>query len=198
MFTGIIKGQGNIARSVRTATQQRLTIHTPLAHRWHSQIGDSLAINGVCLTIIAMTDQDFTVDVMPETYHRTTLGDQAIGDAVNLEPALRVGDRLGGHLVLGHVDTVAQLVDRTPDTNAEILTFEYPTAYYAELAEKGSVTLDGVSLTLVTVSPTQFSVSLIPQTLHETSLGRRQPGDNVNLETDVLAKYLLHQREVKS
>lgn len=190
MFTGIIQGRGTVTAIARAATHADLTVQTPLPAQSHSRIGDSLAVNGVCLTITQLHANGFTTTMMPETSRRTTLQQLRVGAEVNLEPALRADARLDGHFVLGHVDTTVALVQRQRDENAVVLTFALPAAYRGELVEKGSVALDGVSLTLTAVTATTFSVSLIPHTLGQTGLGELQIGDLVNLETDILGKYL--------
>ncbi|GEO69669.1 riboflavin synthase [Levilactobacillus acidifarinae] len=190
MFTGIIQGRGTVTAIDHTATHATLTIDTPLPAKIHSRIGDSLAVNGVCLTVTQLQATGFTTTLMPETSRRTALAQLKVGTGVNLEPALRADARLDGHFVLGHVDTTTTLVQRRRDENAVVLTFALPAAYRGELVEKGSVALDGVSLTLTAVTATTFSVSLIPHTLAQTGLGQLQTGDLVNLETDILGKYL--------
>jgi riboflavin synthase len=147
-------------------------------------------VNGCCLTVAELGDGTFAADVMAESLARTSLGDLAEGAAVNLERAVAAGARLGGHIVQGHVDGTATLLDRTPSEHWEVVRFSLPADLARYLVEKGSITVDGVSLTVVEVGDDWFSVSLIPTTLADTTLGVRQPGDRVNLEVDVLAKYV--------
>ncbi|RXI78104.1 riboflavin synthase [Levilactobacillus suantsaii] len=190
MFTGIIQDVGTVAKINRTAAHADLTFETSLPATCHSKVGDSLAINGVCLTITQLVPKGFTTTIMPETSRRSTLGDLATGERVNLEPALGVMDRLDGHFVLGHVDTTTRLLKRETDENAVVLTFTLPAQCQNEVVFKGSVALDGVSLTVSAITADSFSVSLIPHTLDQTILADLRPHDRVNLETDILGKYL--------
>jgi riboflavin synthase len=155
--------------------------------------GDSIAVNGVCLTVIdpaGSTDGTFTVELVPETLKRTSLSGATAGGAVNLERAMPVGGRLGGHIVQGHVDGVATLLSRTPGERSDELVFSLPADLARYVALKGSIAVDGVSLTVAGVTDDTFSVALIPTTLAHTTLGFREPGDTVNLEVDVVAKYV--------
>ncbi|WP_298330128.1 riboflavin synthase, partial [Haloactinopolyspora sp.] len=152
--------------------------------------GASIAVDGVCLTVVDVDDDRFTVDVMRETFDRTTLGRREPGDRVNLERAVRASDRLGGHIVQGHVDGVGTVLSRTPGHRWDVVRIEAPPELMRYVAEKGSVAVDGVSLTVSAVATDWFEVSLIPTTLELTTLGRRRPGDVVNLEVDVVAKYV--------
>lgn len=196
MFTGIIQDVGTITSLHWQAEHAQLTINTPLTEKIHSKIGDSIAVDGICLTITDLTPGHFSADVMPETVRRTNLATLTVGGHVNLEPALLVTDRLDGHFVLGHVDTTAKLVQEVQDQTAVTLSFEFPARYQTYLIEKGSVAINGVSLTITAVSKQQFSVSLIPHTMAETMLGNLETGDLINLETDILGKYLINQQEV--
>lgn len=198
MFTGIIKGVGQVNVIDRHQETARLTIATPLIDEWHSQVGDSIAVDGICLTITTLTSGTFTVDVMPETVRRTAMDHLAVGQRVNLEPALSVTDRLDGHFVLGHVDTTATLIKRITDQNAVTLTFSLPEKDARYVIEKGSVAVDGVSLTVTAATTTTFSVSLIPHTLKLTVLGQLEPGAVVNIETDILGKYVLSAKEERA
>lgn len=153
-------------------------------------MGDSIAVNGVCLTVVGHLDTGFAADVSRETLSRTTLGHLATGNTVNLEAALRAGDPLGGHLVSGHVDGLAELLERKPDARSVGMRFAAPPTLARYLAAKGSVTLDGISLTVNTVTDNTFSVNVVPHTLAVTTLGMRQPGDTINLEVDMLARYV--------
>lgn len=191
MFTGIIKGIGHVVKLKKQAETATLTIQSDLVTKRQPALGDSYAINGICLTVTSVQQDQITVDVMPETSRRTNLGRLSIGDRVNLEPALAAQERLDGHFVLGHVDTTATLVQRQLDQNAEVLTFELPAAYDDYVVEKGSIAIDGVSLTVTATKQHQFSVSLIPFTLAQTTLADRTIGDAVNIETDILGKYIV-------
>jgi riboflavin synthase len=153
-------------------------------------IGESLAVNGCCLTVVASAGERFEVQAGPETLVRTNLGDKQAGDCVNLERSLRVGDRLGGHFVQGHIDTTASLRERRRDGEWEFLGFALEATWTPLLVSKGSIAVDGVSLTLVDVWPDGFSVMLIPHTLSVTTLGLIKPGGRVNIETDILAKHV--------
>ena len=160
-----------------------------------AQAGDSIAVNGTCLTVTGLSGSDFTADVMAETLHRTGLGDLAPGSPVNLERSLRVGDRLGGHLVQGHVDAVGTVVSRVSGERWDVVRITVPPGLARYLVEKGSIAVDGVSLTVSALGggpaePPWFEVSLIPATLAATTLGRLHPGASVNLEADVIGKYV--------
>jgi riboflavin synthase len=190
VFTGIIQTTGRIDR--RTASGgagARLAINTPRPLPG-LVIGESIGVNGACLTVVSRQGRRFTVDVSPETLKRTTLGRLAPGTRVNLERALRMGDRLGGHIVQGHVDGVGRLEAITPDGDWVVYRFSTPRALSPYLVEKGSIAVDGVSLTISDCRGPSFSVALIPHTLAETTLGELQPGGHVNLEADVLLKQI--------
>ncbi|MCH5461860.1 riboflavin synthase [Lactobacillus sp. LC28-10] len=191
MFTGIIKGIGHVVAIQRQAETAKLTISSPLFTEINPQLGDSFAINGICLTATGVADKQLSVEVMPETTRLTNLGQLKTGELVNLEPALGATARLDGHFVLGHVDTTAELVQRVEDQNATVLTFKIAPEYDDYIVKKGSIAIDGVSLTVTQAGPGQFSVSLIPYTQNQTTLGSRQVGDLVNIETDVLGKYIV-------
>jgi riboflavin synthase len=189
MFTGIVEELGEVVRVVPGADTALIAVRgaTVTADAKH---GDSIAVNGVCLTVVAVDGDAFTADVMGETLRRSTLGGLAPGDPVNLERAATLGTRLGGHLVQGHVDGVAEVVAREPADQWETVRFSLPDGLARYVVEKGSITLDGVSLTVAAVDATTFSVGLIPTTLKLTTLGQRRVGDAVNLEADVIAKYV--------
>lgn len=161
------------------------------------KLGDSIAVNGVCLTVVSFSSAGFTAEVMAETLAKTNLGDLSPGMKVNLERALRLSDRLGGHLVSGHVDGVGVITGKTQQDIAVVTEITYPQSMGKYLIPKGSVAIDGISLTIVNVSAAAFTVSLIPHTRGLTTLGLKKPGDKVNLEADVVAKYLekLFQRK---
>ena len=203
MFTGIVEELGHVVRLETNEDCARLTVEAPTVTQ-DASLGDSISVNGCCLTVAAMHGSTFTADLMAETLTRTTLGSQAPGDPVNLERALRATDRLGGHIVQGHVDATAEVLDRSHGEHWDLLRVGLPQEIARYVAVKGSVALDGVSLTVVDVedaqhdapdaSPTpgagaSLSVGLIPETLRRTTLGRRRPGERVNLEVDVMAKY---------
>ena len=203
MFTGIVEELGRVVRLETDEDCARLTVEAPTVTQ-DASLGDSISVNGCCLTVAAMHGSTFTADLMAETLTRTTLGSQAPGDPVNLERALRATDRLGGHIVQGHVDATAEVLDRSHGEHWDLLRVGLPQEIARYVAIKGSVALDGVSLTVVDVedaqhnapdaSPTpgagaSLSVGLIPETLRRTTLGTRRPGERVNLEVDVMAKY---------
>jgi riboflavin synthase len=189
MFTGIIEELGEVVRLAARDDAALLSVRGPLVTS-DVRHGDSIAVNGVCLTVVAVDGEVFTADVMAETLRRSSLGALVPGDPVNLERAAALGSRLGGHLVQGHVDGVATVVAREPAQHWEVLRFTLPAGLDRYLVEKGSITVDGVSLTVVAVGPDGFEVSLIPTTLKQTTLGTREIGDPVNLEVDVIAKYV--------
>ena len=197
MFTGIITDLGRV-RSLETkrGRETRLVIETSYDTA-EIAIGASIACSGACLTVVEKGPGWFAVDVSAETLSRTSLGTWKEGTKVNLERALRMGDELGGHLVLGHVDGVARLVVATPEGESSRLVIEAPAALRPFTAEKGSVALDGVSLTINEVGPTSFGVNIIPHTQRETSLGGLKPGDALNLEIDLLARYVARLAEAK-
>ena len=199
MFTGIVEELGRVIRLETIEDSARLTVEAPTVTQDVS-LGDSVSVNGCCLTVTAVHGSTFTADLMAETLTRTTLGSQAPGDPVNLERALRAGDRLGGHIVQGHVDATAEVLDHHRGEHWDLLRISLPQEIARYVAVKGSVALDGVSLTVVDVvdapnaSPVpgagaSLSVGLIPETLRRTTLGTRRPGERVNLEVDVMAKY---------
>ncbi|MEU8330872.1 riboflavin synthase [Micromonospora sp. NPDC048839] len=190
MFTGIIEELGEIVRVTATAGDSALVaVRGPLVTS-DARHGDSIAVNGVCLTVVDVTDGVFTADVMGETLRRSALGALNVGDPVNLERAAALGSRLGGHLVQGHVDGVGELTSREPAEHWETVRFRLPAALSRYVVEKGSITIDGVSLTVAEVGADEFAVGLIPTTLTMTTLGAKGVGDPVNLEVDVLAKYV--------
>lgn len=193
MFTGIIEELGSVVALARPGggdgSDALLTVAGPLAAS-DARPGDSIAVDGVCLTVTSVTDGTFVAEVMPETLRRSSLGGLRPGAPVNLERALPADGRLGGHVVQGHVDGVATLRARTPGPRWDDLELAAPAALTRYVAEKGSVALSGVSLTVTWVSDDGFGVSLIPTTLAATTLGRLTPGDPVNVEVDVLAKYV--------
>jgi riboflavin synthase len=188
VFTGIVEELGEIVSVESQRDSARFTIRGPLVTE-DAAHGASIAVNGVCLTVVDFKDGTFTADVMKETLDRSSLGALTSGDRVNLERPVRLQDRLGGHLVQGHVDAVGTITAREPGENWEIVRIAVPDGLDRYIVEKGSITVDGISLTVVDDLPGEFSVSLIPTTLELTTLGRKQAGDPVNLEVDVMAKY---------
>jgi riboflavin synthase len=189
MFTGLVQHLGEVAKMSRESGGARLAVLAP-GFVDDISLGESVAVNGVCLTVVAACSQACTFEVSPETLRRTNLGELQRGAPVNLERALRLSDRLGGHLVQGHVDGMGRLDSRVPDGAWEIFWFSCPADLANQMVPKGSICVDGVSLTLVDVTADRFSVALIPHTLAHTTLGSKTPGGTVNLETDVLAKYV--------
>jgi riboflavin synthase len=189
MFTGLVEALGRVEQVVDEGPGRRLTLHWPnLADPL--ALGESIAVNGCCLTVVETKADRFDVQAGPETLVRTNLGQANAGDPVNLERSLRIGDRLGGHFVQGHVDTTAALRERRTEGEWEFLAFEHDAAWSSLMVRKGSIAVDGVSLTLVDVAPGAFSVMLIPHTLAVTTLGTLKPGSRVNIETDMIAKHI--------
>ena len=189
MFTGIIQCTGQLARSEARGGDLRLTITAPAMDFSDIAPGDSIAVSGVCLTAVTLGEHEFSADVSNETLSLTTLGALRSGDAVNLEKALRLSDRLGGHLVSGHVDGVGRIVAIEPDARSQRWLIEAPHELARYIAAKGSICVDGVSLTVNTVEGARFSVNLIPHTVEVTTFAQRKPGDRVNLEADMMARY---------
>jgi riboflavin synthase len=190
MFTGLVETLGTIAAIVPEGSGTRLTVAAEDIAS-HLAIGESIAVNGACLTVVTKDNSTFDFQAGPETLARTNLGLLKSGDRVNLERSLRVGERLGGHLVQGHVDEVGTILERRPDGEWLTMSFGCPPHLTAEMVSKGSIAVDGVSLTLVDVLDDRFSVALIPHTLSMTTLGFKRAGDAVNLETDILGKYVV-------
>ena len=197
VFTGIVEEQGTITSVVDLVDSVRLMISGPLVTS-DALPGDSVAVNGVCLTVVDVVDGAFTADVMRETLLRSSLGKVVAGSAVNLERAARVDSRLGGHIVQGHVDGTARVTDIEASRHWTVVAFSLDPGLTRYLVEKGSITVDGVSLTVVAVDDTAFSVSLIPTTLAHTTLGTRRVGDVVNIEVDVIAKYVERMMQGKA
>ncbi|MFG2499172.1 riboflavin synthase [Streptomyces sp. NPDC048441] len=189
MFTGIVEELGEITAVENLDDASRFRVRGPVVTDG-AKHGDSIAVNGVCLTVVEHEGDEFTADVMAETLDRSSLGALAAGSRVNLERPTAVGDRLGGHIVQGHVDGTGEIVDRKPSENWEIVKVSLPAELARYVVEKGSITVDGVSLTVVDAGPDYFTISLIPTTLALTTLGIKQPGDPVNLEVDIIAKYV--------
>jgi riboflavin synthase len=189
MFTGLVEERGTVVGIESLGDSVRLTLRGPLVTSDASH-GDSIAVNGCCLTVSALDGDVFTADVMDESLRRTSLGDLSVGSSVNLERAVTAGARLGGHIVQGHVDGVGSLLERTPSDHWDVLRFSLPPELARYLVQKGSITVSGVSLTVVEVTEDTFTVSLIPTTLADTILGSLVLGDRVNLEVDIVAKYV--------
>lgn len=189
MFTGIVEELGRVTAMEHGADSARLTVAGPLVTE-DAVHGASIAVNGVCLTVVTVEGATFTVDVMRETLDRSSLGSIRPGDPVNLERAMRADGRFGGHVVQGHVDGTASIIERVPGDRWEVVRFTLPSELSRYVVEKGSITVDGVSLTVASVDEETFTVSLIPTTLELTTLGGKVVGDAVNLEVDVIAKYV--------
>ncbi|MGN7469416.1 riboflavin synthase [Brevibacillus sp. SAFN-007a] len=189
MFTGLVEEVGVLASITGNEQASRLVIRAQRVLEG-VQLGDSIAVNGICLTVTSFSDRHFSVDVMPETMKKTSLSHLRPGQRVNLERAMRLGDRFGGHIVSGHVDGTGTIVSRQPHANAVMFRIEAEAELLKYVIQQGSICVDGISLTVVDVADTSFSVSIIPHTLAETSLQDRRVGDQVNLETDVIGKYV--------
>ncbi|MFB4315741.1 riboflavin synthase [Actinomadura sp. 21ATH] len=189
MFTGIVEELGEIVAIEPAGDSAALTVHGPLVTQ-DAVHGASIAVNGVCLTVVDVKDGTFTADVIKETLDRSSLGALESGSKVNLERPVRLQDRLGGHLVQGHVDGVGRILSREPGERWDVVTISLPGELARYLVDKGSITVDGISLTVAEAGADRFSVALIPTTLSLTTLGHKSPGDPVNLEVDVVAKYV--------
>ena len=189
MFTGIIEEIGKIDKISSRGGNLLLAIKAPRVST-DLKVGDSININGACQTVIEVKDDGFTVEATEETLRRTNLGQLTSGDGVNLERALRASDRLGGHLVSGHVDFVSKIKSICQRNQSQLFEFEIPPGYQKHFVKKGSVAVDGISLTVVQVLKDSFTVSVIPFTVKETTLGKKKVGDTVNIETDLIGKYV--------
>lgn len=192
MFAGIIEELGRLTELRPEPPGSRLIVSGPRVSEG-AKVGDSISVNGCCLTVVAHRGSQLEFEAGPETLKRTNLGVLKSGDGINLERSLIIGDRLGGHFVTGHVDAVGTIDQRIDDRDWSTFWFRVPRELTRQMASKGSVAVDGISLTLVDVEPERFSVALIPHTLKVTTLGAKQPGDPVNIETDLLAKYVEQQ-----
>lgn len=190
MFTGIVKGKGEIAALERSGGDVRLSVCSDQLPFNDYEVGESIAVNGVCLTAVQLRKDGFDTDVSVETLDVTGLGQLAVGSAVNLEPSLSLGDRLGGHLVSGHVDCVGVVTGRATDARSVRLSIEIPGEYARYVARKGSVCVDGVSLTINEVSANSFDLNIIPHTAETTIIGDYSTGTRVNVEVDMLARYI--------
>ena len=189
MFTGIVEELGEVVGVEELKGASRLTVRGPLVTS-DAGHGDSISVNGVCLTVVEITSGAFTADVMAETLRRSALGGLTVGSPVNLERAVRVQDRLGGHVVQGHVDGTGVIVSVAPDEHWTVVRISLPAGLGRYVVEKGSITVDGVSLTVSAIADEHFEISLIPTTLGLTTLGHKGPGDPVNLEVDIIAKHV--------
>lgn len=189
MFTGIIEGVGEVAAIRPAGAGRRMAIHTDF-DLTDTRIGDSVAVNGACLTAVSLNERRFEVDISPESIKRTTLGGLVTGSVVNLERALRLSDRLDGHLVSGHIDGIGSINSRRVDANAVIISVGVPPSLCRYMIEKGSVAVDGISLTINSVEKNGFTVSIIPHTADMTTLRSKSTGDWVNIETDMIGKYV--------
>ncbi|MGX1268717.1 riboflavin synthase [Streptomyces phaeoluteigriseus] len=189
MFTGIVEELGEVTAVEHLGDASRFRLRGPVVTDG-AKHGDSIAVNGVCLTVVEHEGDEFTADVMAETLKRSSLGALTVGSRVNLERPTAVGARLGGHIVQGHVDGTGQVLERVPSEHWEIVKVALPADLARYVVEKGSITVDGISLTVVEAGQDHFTVSLIPTTLDLTTLGLKQPGDPVNLEVDIVAKYV--------
>ncbi len=189
MFTGLIEAVGELKQFTRSSGGAALVIGCPA---WDQPLalGDSVAVQGACLTVTACDATSFTCDVLDETLHRTNLGSKAVGDALNLERALKLGDRMGGHIVTGHIDAMGRISAIRPAGRDRVVAINCDASIAAGVVEKGSIAIDGISLTVSAVSDAGFEVNIIPFTWEHTSLRDRQEGDGVNLETDMLGKYV--------
>ncbi|MBP2653045.1 MAG: ribE [Firmicutes bacterium] len=205
MFTGLVEELGRVRNIVRGAKSVRITVSARLV-LGDIKLGDSMAVNGTCLTVVDFTDEWFTADVMPETVERTALAKLKAGDVVNLERTLKVGDRFGGHIVSGHIDGMGTILDKEQNDIAVVVKIEARPEVMRYIVKKGSVAIDGISLTVVELGDSWFTVSLIPHTAAATTLGIKGVRDKVNLETDIIGKYIekfmrlgpVEQQQVKS
>jgi len=188
MFTGIVEALGTVAEVDAGERQSRLVIRASILE--DAALGDSIAVNGVCLTATRLDGDTFSADVMAETLRRTAIGSLAAGDVVNLERAVTPATRLGGHLVQGHIDGVGRVTRRSPSGDFDEVGITLPADLLPYVVEKGSIAIDGVSLTVAAVADDEVTIGLIPETLQRTTLGRREVGDPVNIEVDVIAKYV--------
>jgi riboflavin synthase len=189
MFTGIVEGFGTITGIRPTGSGRRLSFAADFVLN-QTKIGDSISVSGACLTVVSISGMRFDADVSAESIQKTTLGRAKIGKRINIERALRLSDRLDGHLVTGHVDGIGTIADRNSDGSTIRLTINIPEGLSRYIIAKGSVAVDGVSLTVNNCFKNRFDLSIIPHTAQETTLGRRKPGDAVNIETDMIGKYV--------
>lgn len=189
MFTGLVEEKGKVSKLESLGDSVRLEVNADIV-LGDVGIGDSISVNGVCLTVVSFDDDSFAADVMQESLNRSSLGELEVGGEVNLERAVAAGQRLGGHLMQGHVDTTTTLLQRTSSEHWDVLRFGLPAEWDRYVVEKGSIAVDGVSLTVSAVGEGFFEVSLIPETLRATTLGQKEVGDLTNLEVDIVGKYV--------
>ncbi len=194
MFTGIVREIGTLQAINKGGSSYQLDIKAERVVESAGK-GDSIAVNGVCLTVVAFTATGFKADVMPETLRKSNLGDLSPGSQVNLEPSLGINDLLDGHIVTGHIDGTGNLLKIKPEKNARVLSIDYPEELGKYIVEKGSIAVNGVSLTVVEVNDKVFKVSLIPESWSETTFYQSKIGDTINLETDILGKYIVNTTE---
>jgi len=190
MFTGIIQSIGQVLEREEKSGDLRFAIKTHFSQPEKIKLGDSIAMDGVCLTVTDINGDQVKVDVSVETVEKTTVGDWQVNRLLNLEPAMTLQDQLGGHLVSGHVDAIAHCTGRKASARSEIFTFNFPTEFERFIVTKGSITINGVSLTVNTVEGNELSVNLVPHTLEHTNLDQLQAGDAVNIEIDTIARYV--------
>ena len=188
MFTGIVGALGEVVGISQSADAAVLTVSAPFTSELNA--GDSVSVNGVCLTAIDITDETFSADVMGQTLQMTSLGSLVAGEKVNLELAMKADSRFGGHMVQGHVDAVGEIIDRTPHLDWEVVRISLPSQISKYVVARGSITVEGTSLTVSNIGNDWFEVSLIPTTLTHTNLGTKKNGDKVNLESDILARHV--------
>lgn len=190
MFTGLVEEIGKIIKITKGRNSYQFSIQAEKVLN-DIKLGDSVATNGACLTVVERTNSSFTVDIMAETVKRTNFGKMKLGDTVNLERAMLLSDRLGGHLVSGHIDGIGKISNTKKEDIANIISVEAPKDLLYQMLNKGSITIDGISLTILSVNEKDFQVSIIPHTAQETTLIKKKTGDFVNLETDMIGKYVL-------
>lgn len=194
MFTGIIEAQGEVLAIAKEGSNVHFTINSGISHEL--KIDQSVAHDGVCLTVVACDDQSHTVTAVAETMLKTNLTDWKVGRVLNLERAMKLGNRLDGHIVQGHVDTAGKCIDRKEVDGSHLFRFEFPEKFAALIIEKGSICINGVSLTAFEAGRNTFAVTIIPYTLEHTNFRYLQAGDNINLEFDILGKYMLRMKEL--
>ena len=192
MFSGIVEEKGRVRKIVKTSRGRRLSVESKLTSK-DAKIGDSISVSGICLTVVEVKDRDLTFDVMEETFYGTNLKDISAGSLVNLERSLKAGDRISGHFVTGHIDYVGKICRLTKQPKNYTMEIEIPDEKMAYVAEKGSIAIDGVSLTIGEVKSNRVKVFLIPLTLEATNLGSKRTGDPINIEFDILSKYSLSE-----
>ena len=190
MFTGIIQSIGDVIDKKQLSGDLRFTVKTHFSHPEKIQLGDSIAMDGVCLTVTEKQQDEVVLDVSVETVNKTTVGQWQIGTQLNLEPAMTLQDQLGGHIVSGHVDAVCRCLSRVPSARSEIFEFEIPEELNKFVVTKGSITINGVSLTVNTIDSNKLSVNLVPHTMQHTNLGLLKPNQAVNIEVDTIARYV--------